>query len=108
MAYYHSHKAEMDEYSAKWFADNPGASAFYSANHRANQRRATPAWVDRDELFKFYEKAALLTIETGITHEVDHIYPLDHPLCCGLHVPWNLQILTLAANRKKANRLPQD
>lgn len=106
MAYYHSHKAAMDEYGAKWFADHPGASAFYSANHRANQRRATPPWVDRNELFKFYEKAALLTIETGITHEVDHIYPLDHPLCCGLHVPWNLQILTKLQNRKKGNRLP--
>jgi len=34
---------------------------------------------------------------------VDHIIPINNPIVCGLHVPWNMQILTRAENSKKNN-----
>ncbi len=39
---------------------------------------------------------------------VDHIVPINHPDVCGLHVPWNMQLLTLEENVQKNNSLPPD
>ena len=40
--------------------------------------------------------------------EVDHIVPLTHDLVCGMHVPWNLQVLPVALNRSKHNSFNQN
>jgi hypothetical protein len=68
--------------------------------------RATPSWANLDKIAAIYEEAARLTAETGITHHVDHFYPLRSKTMCGLHVETNLQILTAEDNLRKSNKPP--
>lgn len=66
-------------------------------------RKAKPKWVKRHDLLPFYLEAQRLTEETGILHSVDHIIPLNGVDVSGLHVPGNLQVLTLSENSRKSN-----
>jgi 5-methylcytosine-specific restriction endonuclease McrA len=90
--------------SKAWFAKNPEKYTAYMAKHRAKVALAVPLWVDWKAIDKIYYQAKKLTKKTGIEHQVDHIVPLNHPDVCGLHVPWNLQILTKAENLAKSNK----
>lgn len=90
------YRSNKSAYLAKW------------AKRRAQKLRATPAWADLEAIEAIYEQAKQLTLETGVQHEVDHIIPLVNKHVCGLHVEWNLQVITRKANRSKSNKLVED
>lgn len=76
-----------------------------SAARRAGIERATPKWADRSEIVRIYDECLAKTKQTGIAHEVDHIIPLRGEFVSGLHVHWNLRVITRAENSTKSNKL---
>ena len=92
-----------------WWAKHPGKRQAYGAARRAAKLHATPPWLTKAHLKQietFYLEARRLFELDGVRRHVDHRYPLQGKTCCGLHVPWNLQILTKTENLKKQNKLP--
>lgn len=66
-----------------------------------------PCWLSEQQLKEvemFYWLAADLKATCGETYHVDHIVPLQGKNVCGLHVPWNLQILPADVNIQKSNK----
>lgn len=70
--------------------------------------RACPVWVNRNAIAVIYGKCVRKTQLTGINHNMDHIVPLNGKTVCGLHVPWNLQVIPADENRAKGNQLIQE
>lgn len=84
----------------------PVKNAALASKRRAAQLQRTPKWltsVHLSQIELFYEAANKLTKEFGIPMEVDHIIPLQGKIVSGLHVPWNLQVITQAENCSKNN-----
>ncbi len=125
--WYHENKEKAQTSTKKWRTANPGksnrsmknwqevhrarmlasAKIYRSKNKKAHvahqsQRRAaklqrTPKWANLEELKQWYQNCP-----DGMT--VDHIIPLQGELVSGLHVPGNLQYLTMTENVMKNNR----
>lgn len=102
-----------EKYSAKSkrFYERTKHTRFASqALARAAKRNAVPKWIDeklKQEIQKYYVEARSKTRETGSHYEVDHIVPLMGENVCGLHVPWNLRVITRYENRSKSNRFEE-
>lgn len=67
------------------------------AKYKAAKLQQVPAWADLAAIKFIYQQAA----EQGLT--VDHIVPLRGKTVSGLHVHYNLQLLTKAENSAKGN-----
>lgn len=90
-----------------WRERNPHKFAAYGARRRAAKLNATPPWLTQEHLEQIesmYSFAKKLGALTGQSFDVDHIVPLQGENVCGLHVPWNLQLLDQKLNRSKSNK----
>ena len=94
-------------YQSRWKAKN---SVWVKADTKARRRKhrqATPPWLTRKqktEIRQLYQIAITMTRTTGEQYVVDHIVPLRGESVCGLHVPWNLRVVTREENLKKSNK----
>ena len=88
--------------------NNPDMYKEMTSLRRRRFRDATPKWLtdaQKMEIRLKYRLAIELSRATGERHAVDHIIPLHGETVCGLHVPWNLQVLTQKDNLLKYNKL---
>lgn len=70
-------------------------------------KAATPRWLTETQLKEIegiFLEAQLREQEEGVPYEVDHVVPIKGKDVCGLHVPWNLQVLPKSDNRRKSNK----
>lgn len=106
--YYSENKEEESLKMKKYYESNKESFLEYSAKRRATKRNSCPSWLSpkhRSEIKSLYKMAKNITEKTGNIHHVDHIVPLTNEFVCGLHVPWNLQILPASENLSKHNKL---
>ena len=95
-------------YDKNWYLKNLDKVNAKTAKRRSTKLNATPSWLTNEhkkEITEMYRSCLDISKQTGIKHHVDHIVPLKGKGVCGLHVPWNLQILTATENISKNNRL---
>lgn len=96
------------QYKRDWKARNTVWTRADTKARRRKHREATPPWLSRkqkSEIRQLYQIAITVTQTTGEQYVVDHIVPLRSHEVCGLHVPWNLRVITQEENLKKSNKL---
>lgn len=124
--YYKENKSYLNEYNREWQKKNPHVNresskrwrlkypdrnAANTSRYSKRVRRATPPWLTEDNWDSInykYMIAKDASLISGEKYHVDHIVPLLGKNICGLHVPWNLQVLPADVNIKKSNKTEQD
>ncbi len=89
----------------KYRKANPDYYRQYTILRNRNVRQACPKWLSEFDLL-WLDEIYDLAVKRGL--EVDHIVPITNKKVCGLHVPWNLQLLTRAENARKSNKFDED
>ena len=99
---------DVIKYRKTWKTANPEIVLANDKHRRTKHKQATPKWLTQEhktQIKQFYLDAMLVSKVTGIPYAVDHIIPLRGKLVSGLHVPWNLAVITREENSKKSNRI---
>lgn len=111
-ALYHKNYREqqgdgLKEKNRQWRNDNKALHNALCKKRKLGQIQRTPQWLNESQLLAIeckYSLASMLSNNTGEPWHVDHIVPLQGEQVCGLHVPWNLRVITAKENLSKGNR----
>lgn len=99
----------LSKQSPVWLARQSEHDPDLNANYRRSVRyyrklyAAWPEWADDKTAFKVIYDEAKRRRARGENVHVDHIVPICSDLVCGLHVPWNLQVICAKRNLTKSN-----
>ena len=99
---------ERTRHREKYKKQNPDLYKAFNSVRKRRHKNATPPWITQEQkeaIKGLYLHAMRLTKITGERYVVDHIIPLINPTVCGLHVPWNLRVITQEENLLKSNKL---
>ena len=106
-AWYEINSEKKNVATAAWAKNNPDKHNALGAKYRAAKLQRTPPWLTKehwDDIRYVFSVAKELEKFSEESLEIDHIIPLQGGNVSGLHVPWNLQILTSSENASKGNK----
>lgn len=106
--YYSNNRLSIIEKNREYYNKNKSKFRLYSSIYKLKKINASPKWLTKDhkdQINLIYNKCRTLNKTSDIQYQVDHIIPIRGKLVSGLHVPWNLQILTSKENRSKSNNI---
>ena len=106
--YREENREKILENQKAWKKANKGKVLANVALRKMRKKNATPPWLTKEQkrqMREIYETAQTLRENLNEDFHVDHIIPITSPFVCGLHVPWNLQILLAEENIRKSNSL---
>ena len=105
--YRDANKGKEAKRGKEWREKFPEKVAAKAAKRRAAMLERIPSWSDAEEkiaIDKVYENCSLMSILTGVPHEVDHVIPLQGEYVSGLHHSTNLAVISADENRSKSNK----
>lgn len=97
--------------SLNWLSQQSEFDPNLNKNYRRSVRYykqlylAWPEWCKTDPRFKHIYAECRRRRGRGEKVSVDHIVPIMSKVVCGLHVPWNLQIITEKEQNIKSNKI---
>lgn len=98
-------KANPEKVAARnkaWKEANPDKRASYEAMRRAAKLNATPPWLTDEQKHEMEDKYFEAQTRRGGPWHVDHQVPLAQG---GLHVPWNLEVISAEKNTSKGVKI---
>lgn len=107
---YALNREKINAENAAWRKANSAKCAEIKARRRAAKLQRTPAWLSADqkaEIFNCYRTAKEMSLMMQEKFHVDHVVPLQGESVCGLHVPWNLDVVRGVENNQKYNKIPE-
>ena len=107
-AYYVVNSEVIKSRQRLWSKTNRGTANALGKMYKLKKRNATPKWLNESQIIAIkckYQVAAMLNIHGVERWHVDHIVPIRGKDVCGLHVPWNLQVMPAKDNLAKGNRI---
>lgn len=105
-AYYRKYRNKVKASTARYKKENRARVSKWCSSRKKAFNLATPNWLTKEqyeEMERVYWLAKDLKAISGEDYHVDHIVPLQGKDVCGLHVPWNLQVLPADLNLGKGN-----
>lgn len=96
--------------SRVWRKSNPALRNALVKNYKETKSSRMPKWLNESQLLAIkckYSVASMLSKYGVEPWHVDHIVPLRGKEVCGLHVPWNLQVIPARVNISKGRKFAQ-
>lgn len=102
-----TYKDKIATYQRKYYQTNKPKYLEAFFRRKTAKLKAAPSWLTQkhlEEISYIYPLRQEVNSLSDYEYEVDHIIPIQGKTVCGLHVPWNLQLLPKEVNRAKSNK----